>query len=93
PLTENGAVWHLKQEPGTKSAIVKASLIWPENDEGAVAFQVIAELAGADAATAPAQLTLRLALPVLGDQLAERVAGEETLDMRAHGRSWTYVAP
>ena len=95
-MVEHGWVWYFKgklDHPVEGVQLSKALIIWPKPGSSYPPVFVLRgklSLPEVSHKTRPAKATVKLNLPVAGDQLAERVIGEETIAFRPFHRLWLY---
>ena len=95
-MTEDGHVWYYRQRPhypieGVQ--LTNAVIVWPREGRSCPPMFVLRgkfSLPGVDRKTRPAEALVTLSLPVAGDQLAERVIGEEIVLFQPYRRLWLY---
>ncbi|MFQ6101122.1 MAG: ExeM/NucH family extracellular endonuclease [Anaerolineae bacterium] len=96
-MKECGRVWYFRRKHNPSSEgvqITKAVIIWPKPGRSwpqpIFILRGKLSLPGVNYKTRPAEATVKLSLPVAGDQLAGRVTGEETISFRPLHHLWLY---
>ena len=95
-MREYGQVWSFNGRldyPLEGLQLTSVTVVWPKSGKPWAALFVIkgfVSLPGVNHNTRPAEATIGLSLPVAGDQLAERVVGQETVSFRPFHRMWLF---
>ena len=94
-LTEHGQVWSFHgrvQHPIEGVQLTRALIVWPRSGAHPPTFILrgMFSLPEVNRWTRPAEATVGLNLPVVEDQPAEWVTGEETVSFRTYRRLWMY---